>query len=221
MAAFDDIDYSYLGVEGLRGDRPVRVSNVARRRVSYVLPELNNTTRSFPAAPSSGRTEVKVITFHELYLLANSPGGAKLIHENLQIKDNEVRKALDLPTDPEFDYTVEDVRRIMVNGSKEEILDALDFGPVYIAQWMKSELATGDVKIGYDKIKLFEGLFRINLNNLRENFEFAATDPQIGAEYKAMKGVVSDSGRQRRAGQAEDTPSVEPANPGRQRRAEI
>lgn len=202
MSAFDDIDYSYLGVADLTGDYPVRVVNVARRKVNYVLPELNNTTRNFAPAPFSGKPEVKVITFHELYLLHNSPGGAKLIYENLQIKDNKVRVALNLPTDPEFDYSIEDIKKLMVDGTKEQILDALDFGPFYIAQWMKSTLVTEKVAISYDKIKFFETLFRMNLDNLRDNFEWAKEDPQIGREYRAMQAGEASSGRQRRAGAA-------------------
>lgn len=222
MAAFDDIDYSYLGVEDLKGDRPVRVTNVARRKVNYVLPELNGTTRNFAPAPVSGKPEAKVITFHELYLLHNSPGGAKLIYENLQIKDNDVRIALDLPTDPEFDYSIEDIKKLMVEGTKEQILDALDFGPFYIAQWMKSTLVTEAVKIDYDKIKFFESLFRMKLDNLRENFEWAKEDPQIGREYRAMQAGEAQAGRQRRAGSAsaEDNKS-EQDNAIRARRAPL
>lgn len=207
MAQFDDIDYSYLGVEGLKGDRPVRVTNVARRKVSYVLPELNDMRRDFPPAPISGRTEPKVITFHELYLLQNSPGGAKLIFENLQIRDNDVRVALDLPTDPEFDYDLADIEKLMVEGTKEQILDALDFGPFYIAQWMKNALVTKNLSINYDKVKFFETLFRMKLDNVKENFEWAKEDPQIGREYRAMEKVNEGAGRQRRAGTSTDDAS--------------
>lgn len=221
MAAFDDIDYSYLGVEGLKGDYPVRVANVARRKVSYVLPELNGTTRNFAPAPLSGKPEIKIVTFHELYLLHNSPGGAKLIYENLQIKDNDVRTALDLPTDPEFDYSIDDIRKLMVDGTKEEILDALDFGPFYIAQWMKNSLATETVNISYDKIKFFESLFRMNLQNLRDNFEWAKEDPQIGREYRAMQQGEEGAGRQRRAGASTEAPAQDDMPNVRARRAPL
>lgn len=217
MAQFDDIDYSYLGVDDLKGDRQVRVSNVARRKVHYVLPELNNTTRTFAPATPGANLDTKLVTFHELYLLHNSPGGQKVIFENLQIKDNDVRIALGLPTDPEFDYSIEDIKKIMNSGTKEEILDALDFGPAYIAQWMKGALVTENVKLDYDKIKFFETLFRMSLDNLKSNFEWAKEDPQIGREYRAMETNNEAVTRQRRAG-ANSVGDVETAAQERTRR---
>lgn len=194
MAAFDDIDYGYLGVEGLKGDRPVRVSNLGRRKVSYVLPELNNTTRTFNPA-DNGYVDSKVLTFHELYLLYNTPGGPQLIFDNLQIKDNDVRAALNLPTDPEYDYSVEDIKKLIEDGTKEEILDALDFGPFYLAQWMKSVIVAEGLN-DYSKRKFFEGLFRMDLDNAQDNLEWATGDSIVGDLYSKMK--VQDGGMRRR-----------------------
>lgn len=216
MASYRDVDYSYLGVEGLHGDYMVRVSNLSRKRVVYSVPELN-LYRDF--RPADGNTiDTKALSFHELYLLANSPGGEKLIWDNLQIKDNDVRKALNLPEDPEFDYSIEDIKKLVVEGTEEEILDALDFGPFFVASQIKNILITDTPSIGYDKIRFFEGLFRMNLQVLKDNFEWSKGDPLVGAQYKAMdKKNNATTTRQRRAG-ATAQPEITEA-PVRQRRA--
>lgn len=214
MASYKDVDYSYLGVDGLHGDYMVRVSNLSRKRVVYTIPELN-LYRDFRPAQGN-QIDTKTISFHELYLLSNSPGGEKLIWDNLQIKDNDVRKALGLPEDPEFDYSIEDIKKLVVDGTEEEILDALDFGPFFIASQIKGLLITDTPPISYDKIRFFEGLFRMNLQVLKDNFEWSKTDPQVGAQYRAMDAKEQQNGRTRRAVTAKEAAKA-PAV--RQRRA--
>jgi len=210
MGSFNDIDYSYLGVEELNGAYPVKVSNVSPQVISYVLPELNGTTRTF--APATSRTmDTKSIQFHELYTLFQSPGGQQLIYDHLQIKDNQVRKALNLPTDPEFDYSYEDIKKLVQEGTEEEILDALEFGPFFIAQWMKNIVVTEGLN-DYNKRKFFGGLFNMSVDEAQDAFEWSQGDPIVGAQYKQMSSKTSQGGRERRVG-AEAQPT------GRQRRA--
>lgn len=217
MAAFGDIDYSYLGVEGLTGDRPVRVSNLGRRKISYTLPELNNLHRTFNPA-ENGYIDTKVLTFHEIYMLNNIQGGPQIIFDNLQIKDNEVREALDLPTDPEFDYDVDKVRKLVQEGTQDEILDALDFGPFYIAQWMKTIIVSEGLN-DYSKRKFFEGLFRMDLDNAQDNLEWATKDSRVGADYARISGAQQDAPiRQRRARSFAET-ELDEQVPRRRRRA--
>ncbi len=201
MASYKDVDYSYLGVEGLHGDYMVRVSNLSRKRIMYTLPELN-LARDFRAADGS-TVDTKTVSFHELYLLNNSPGGPKLIWDNLQIRDNDVRHALGLPEDPEFDYTYKEIKELIETGTEEEILDALDFGPFFIASQMKAILVTETPKIDYNKIRFFEGLFRTKIETLKDNFDWSKGDEVVGDVYKAMdksKPAVGRASRQRRAG---------------------
>lgn len=195
MSAFSDIDYSYLGVPGLTGDRPVRVTNLGRQRVYYTLPELNGLHRTFQPV-ERGIADTKVVTFHELYTLNNSPGGPQLIFDNLQIKDNDVRKALDLPEDPEFDYSVEEIKELIEKGTEDEILDALEFGPYYLAQWMKEVIITEGLN-DFEKRKFFEGLFNFNLTAAQENFNWSKEDPIVGSIYQAMDPNTKE--RERRA----------------------
>lgn len=197
MANFNDVNYEYLGIEGLTGGYMSRVTNLSNNRVLYVLPELN-ITREFQGA-TAREQDTKTISFHELYTLKNSPGGEQLIWDNLQIKDNAVRQALGLPSDPEFSYSIDDIRKLVVEGSEDEILDALEFGPYFIATQIKNYLVTEEPKIDYGKIRLFEGLFHMQLQTLRDNFEWAKLDENVGTQYKAMDTSENTARGERRA----------------------
>lgn len=210
MASFRDTDYSYLGVDGLHGDSMARVTNHSRKRIVYTVPELNITRTFLPA--DGVRLDSKLITFHEMYMLKNSPGGEKLVWDNLHIADNNFRKALGLPEDPEFDYTIEDIRKLTVDGTEDEILDALEFGPFFIASQIKNILVTESPKISYDKVKFFENLFRMNLSVIRENFNWAKEDERIGSDYQAMdKTKGTSGGRVRRSSQVQTETEEAPA----------
>lgn len=204
MANYSDINYDYLGVEGLTGGHMVRVTNLTRKRVIYHLPELN-IHREFQ--PATSRTQdTKTLSFHELYTLKNTPGGEKIIWDNLQIQDNDARVALELPTDPEYDFSIEDIRKLVEEGTQDEILDALEFGPFFIASQIKTYLVTGQPKISYDKVRLFEGLFRMDLGAIRENFEWNKQDEQNGAEFRALDTESTQPNQRRTSQQKELTP---------------
>lgn len=203
LGSFKDIDYSYLGVDSLDGSYPVKVSNISPQIVSYVLSELNGTTRTFEAA-THNRVETKTIQFHELYTLFQSAGGQQLIYDHLQIKDNMVRTALGLPTEPEFDYSYEDIEKLVQEGSKEEILDALEFGPYYIAQWMKNIIVTKGLN-DYNKRKFFGDLFNMSVDVAQDNFEWAKGDPTVGSRYAAMGAQADAMARTRRSGAEQES----------------
>ena len=96
--------YDFLG-EDITGAMEVKVWAIGAGLVTYSLVDPSITRVWRP-------NELKVITFHELYQLANTPGGMQLLHDRLQIRDSKVRIALQLPSDPEFLYTEEDARNL-------------------------------------------------------------------------------------------------------------
>lgn len=207
--SFSGVDYSFLGIEGLRGDKPVKVTNISPKVVSYLLPELmGDMARTFRPATSTA-AETKTIQFHELFTLAQSLGGMQIIYDNLLIESNEIRKALGLPEDPEFDYTYEDIKKIVQEGTKEEILDAIEFGPFYIVEWAKNIIVTEGLN-DYSKRKFFSTLFNMNLDRAQENFEWATDNEKVGSQYKEMSGKAADGGRQRRSSSTENAASTKP-----------
>lgn len=104
-------------------DTLVKVANRGSGKVFYKLDELR-VKRDF--APN----EIKEVPFNELQVLQYSRGGQALLRENLIILDNEALDAL-IPdgVEPEYYYTEEDIKDMLLNGSLDEFLDMLDFAP--------------------------------------------------------------------------------------------
>lgn len=102
------------------------VSILVRNRnngiTTYQLPELH-IVRSF------GINETKKIPYDELLTLYYAPGGQYMLENLLVIEDKEVLKALDMHVEPEYFYTEEMVKDMLLNGSYDAFADFLDFAP--------------------------------------------------------------------------------------------
>jgi hypothetical protein len=195
------IDYSFLGIEGLTGDKLVRVWKRANGRVSYVL-EDPKVRREW-----SRNDEVKMISFHELYTLSNDPGGKGILEYFLLIKDQDVLKALNLPLDPEYQYTEEDCKTLVLKGTKDQILDALEFGGYGVATLIKKQAIDSKIDSSERK-KLLNGIFNFDLDAIYSNKEWAEMDTDKTSET-----------RQRRAKPLTST-ETEESKPKRKRKSE-
>lgn len=153
--------YEFLGTE-VTGAMEVKVWAIGAGRVHYDLLD-PKVSRTFNPG------ELKILTFHEIYQLANHPGGMYLLVNNLQIRDNKVRQAIGLSVDAEYLYTEEDAKKLVIEGSKEQILDALEFGPLGLASMIK-HFAVVNVDSS-DKITFFNKLFTMDILNLRDSLE--------------------------------------------------
>lgn len=181
------IDYSFLGIEGLTGEKLVRVWKRASGRVSYVLDD-----------PKVRREwlrndEVKMITFHELYTLSNEPGGRAILEYFLLIKDQDVLKALNLPLDPEYQYTEEDCKTLALKGSKDQILDALEFGGYGVATLIK-RAATENKIDSTDRKKMLNSIFKFDLDTIYSNKEWAdgASGVKTEKKQRRAKALVTE-----------------------------
>lgn len=213
-----DMDFDYL-VEGLTGKTLVPVTNMSRKKVSYIVEEMH-IERDFREFIDGQTPDTKSIPFGELFALNNLPGGRQLIWDNLKIDSNDARKALELPLAeeaPEVDYSRKDVVKILSEGTDDEVLDMIEFGPYYIMEWIKEEA----ISIDSSKRRQFIGkILKINVDGLEENVKWAAEDPQAQG-YQTIKGIdatkASTQGR-RRAG-AQVSSAKEDMAPKRKRRA--
>ena len=122
----------------------IKVLNRDNGAVVYVLPELNGLVRVYQAG------EVKEVSFKELQQLSYIPGGRELLEQSLVILDNEQAiKQLLGQVEPEYSYTKDDVKRLLVEGSLDEFLDCLDFAPEGVKDLIKTlavDLPLNDVK---------------------------------------------------------------------------
>jgi len=174
--------YDFLG-EGITGAMEVKVWAIGTGIVTYALadPQVTRTWRP---------NELKVLTFHELYQLSNHPGGAVLLKERLQIRDNKVRQALQLPLDPEYLYTEEDAKNLAINGTQEQILDALEFGPLGLASMIKHHaILTAN---SLDRVNFFNTLFSMNIQELRKSVEEAPEEKPEAPRRRSQPKQVSE-----------------------------
>ena len=101
----------------------VRVTNRDNGHVGYRIPDMNNLVRDFSA------NETKKITVEELKKLATISGGPTLIRDYLIIDDAEVVKEVLGEVEPEYYYTEDDVKNLLLNGSLDALKDCLEFAP--------------------------------------------------------------------------------------------
>ena len=139
----------------------IEVTNRSDCNSGYIL-EDGNIHRSFTPG------ETKKIPMGELRALSYSPGGDALLREFLQIKNAEAIEELLGEVEPEYNYTPEDVKRVMLNGTMDEFLDMLDFAPDGIREMIKDFA----VKLELNDVRKREAIFEkygFNVDNAIKN----------------------------------------------------
>lgn len=168
------------------------VKNRSSSMVVYRIPE-TNLRREF--APG----ETKRIPFGELEKLTYQSGGRELLENFLQILEEEVTTNLNVHRELEYDMSEAQVRDLLLTGSLDAFLDALDFAPIGVIDLIKSMAVTLPLtnlqkrkalkdKTGFDVDK---ALMHIEEEQLEENVGKAAPAP---AERR-VKEEVKPAGR--------------------------
>lgn len=94
--------------------------------------------------------EVREISGQELIDLSYRPGGRELMTNFLQIQSKEAVEALNIHTEPEYNYSEQDIVSLIKEGSLDAFLDCLDFAPVGVVDLLKS-LSVSVPLTDYDK----------------------------------------------------------------------
>ena len=111
------------------------VKNRSSSMVVYRIPE-TNLRREF--APG----ETKRIPFGELEKLTYQSGGRELLENFLQILEEEVTTNLNVHRELEYDMSEAQIRDLLLTGSLDAFLDALDFAPIGVIDLIKSMAVT-------------------------------------------------------------------------------
>ena len=142
-------------------DRMVKVINKFNGIVGYTIPEMNLHRNFYPK-------ENKDIRFEELERLSFVPGGDSILKDYLEIADEDVIMALfNQKPEPEYHYSEEDVKKLLMEGSLDQFLDCLDFAPSVVKEMIKDfavKLPLNDMnkrqaiqeKLGFDVTKAIE-----------------------------------------------------------------
>ena len=165
-------------------NRMVRVINKFNGTVGYDVPDLGVHRNFYP-------NESKEILFDELEKLVFAPGGYAILSEYLEIQDEDViRELFHKKPEPEYHYTRNDIKELMVNGSLDQFLDCLDFAPVSVKEMIKDmavDLPLNDIekrdaiqeKLGFDVTRA------ISIKNTKFD----------GAEAEDSKNIDKNSAR--------------------------
>jgi hypothetical protein len=106
------------------------VTNRSGSNVFYTIDE-DNISRHFTPG------EVKKIPYEELEKLSYQIGGKSLINNYLLIKNTEALNQLDLEIEPEYNMDANAVKKLLLEGSLDALLDALDFAPGGVIELIK------------------------------------------------------------------------------------
>ena len=181
-------------------ERLFSVKNRSAARVHYELPEIGVRARVFEPG------EVKRhIRYAELEALTYIPGGLQLIKDYLQIEDEEARQELIGDVEPEYNMNEEQVKNLILTGTMDEWLDALDFAPEGVIELIKEysvSLPLTDTR----KMQAFSEKKGINLQNmiqlrqeeLREEREQVVQNTSQERRTSAQEKPASEAAPQRR-----------------------
>jgi hypothetical protein len=136
----------------------IKITNRSTGSVGYAIPDMGNYSRRFAAG------ETKELSFEEIQKLAYIPGGEYLLQHYLVIENLEARDEILGAVELEYDYSENDVKRVLTSGSLDELLDCLDFAPVGVLDMIKKfsiELELNDIR----KRKAIQEKLGFNIDN--------------------------------------------------------
>lgn len=125
------------------GNDLVKVQNRDNGSVGYTIPDLNNLHRTYQP------NETKSITMDELRKLSYVPGGMEILRNYLVILDDEAREEILSDVEPEYYLTKDGVKKLLLEGTLDALLDCLDFAPSGVVDLVKDvavEIELNDVK---------------------------------------------------------------------------
>lgn len=109
----------------------VNVTNRSRGSVGYTIPDMGNLQRHFNYG------ETKQITAEEIRKLSYSIGGSVLLRDYLKIDNQELIDEILHGVEPEYFYTEEQIKELLLNGEMDAFMDCLDFAPDGVIDLMR------------------------------------------------------------------------------------
>lgn len=108
----------------------VNVTNRESGQVGYTLPD-GNLHRTFAVG------ETKKIPLEELQQLSYVPGGEYLLKNCLIVNNTDALSALNIEVEPEYFYTEIEIKKILSEGTLDELEDCLNFAPEGVIDLVK------------------------------------------------------------------------------------
>lgn len=160
----------------LEKDAVIKVSNRDSGSVGYSIPEMG-IHRKFQ------KGEIKEVTMEELRKLSYLPGGQVILKDCLIVHDEEALKELNPDYEPEYFYTEEDVKKLLLRGTQAEFLDCLDFAPGGVIDLIK-QLA---VSLEINDLAKREAIFKKTGFNVSKAIEINHASQEVEEEEVEIK----------------------------------
>ncbi len=139
----------------------IKVKNRSNGSVGYTIPDLNNLHRNFQ------NQEEKEISFEEIKKLSYIPGGMFILKNYLVMDNPQAIKEILGTVEPEYNYSEQQIKELLLNGTLDQFLDTLDFAPEGVIELIKNyavELKLNDIskreaifdKTGFNVTKAIE-----------------------------------------------------------------
>lgn len=167
--------------------RKINVKNRSAGNVVYTVPDLRVRRDFLPG-------EVKTIDADELKQLEYSQGGRILITQYLQILDEPAREEINGPVEPEYNFSDEDVKNLILTGSLDSFLDALDFAPVGVIDLIKKyavSLPMSDIR----KMEALKEKTGFDTMSAIKNVESEKEEEEVVAETPTRRVPVVDNNK--------------------------
>lgn len=113
-------------------DRIIPLLNRDTGSVGYTLEDTGTHRRFTPG-------ETKKVTFDEIEKLSWAKGGKELLRDYLIIMDEEAAREILGDIEPEYFYTKDTVKKLLKDGTLEQLQDTLDFAPKGVVELVKQE----------------------------------------------------------------------------------
>ena len=131
--------------------------------------------------------ETKKIPLSELQQLSFIPGGDYILKNCLVINDKNALEALNLTVEPEYFYSETEIKKILLEGTLDQLEDTLNFAPEGVIEMIKKiavEVEVPDVR-KRDMISKKTG-FNIN-NAISINHQLADGETEVKEEQSGPK----------------------------------
>lgn len=169
----------------------VTVRNFTDQRVVYLVPE-KNIRREFMGFESK---EIEVGELRELWFKS---GGAKLLQDYLGVDNRELAKEFDITDDlfeHEYSWTQKDIDRVLLEGSEDELADALDYAPRGIVETLVDRAVALRIP-NMNKRKLIKEMTDKDISKKIAYAEILETDEDREAKSAPARRRVSKSNSQ-------------------------
>lgn len=111
----------------------IKVTNRGNGRVGYPIPDANGLRRLWHAKES------KDIPMDELRKVMWTTGGSYLLKNTLIIENKEaIQELFSTEPEPEYYYTEEEIKQLLLTGTNDQLLDCLDFAPEGVIEVVKN-----------------------------------------------------------------------------------